>query len=105
MIYNIVGSDGTCGDYNYNDYDDYINTTNNLNNLGEALKEYYENIQEILKLLYKNWLTNKEWLMELHIINVYKSLKKGTGIIYKYFHYKTVKSLSPIVRNHIKGRK
>ena len=109
MIYIVTGSNGTCGSTesygNNTAYSDYIKSENILGNTIKIIQEkYYRKKYEIPKLLYKNWLTLKEWLMELHIARIYCSLKGNTGIIYNNYFRKTVKSLSPIIRNHCRGR-
>ena len=66
----------------------------------ESYRNYY---QESL-LMYKSWITIKQYFHYLFIQLIKKvTIKNTEEYIYKQINRKTVKSLSPIIRNHRYG--
>ena len=78
----------------YNPYRTISNTT----------YDTFEPIKYVQKLLYKGWITIRQWLMQLHIINIYRKIKPITGYKKNLLNRKTCKSTTPIRRYRPHGR-
>ena len=90
--------------YNYTNYFNLTDVVTDLKRINDAIDEIKE-MAKNAKLLYKNWLTEKEWMRELYIASVYKKLKAYSGYNKIITRFKTFKSTSPIIRNRWGGRK
>ena len=110
-VTNSTATDGQTSPTSYSDIDsptEYSNFTDTIakyKNIQDIIDDIYYEILNNPKLLYKGWLTEKEWIRELYLASVYKKLKAYIGHHQTVFRLRTVKGTSPIRRNRPGGRK
>ena len=108
-----IGAENTAtdGPTNYSDIDlptryfNYTSTMAEYQKIQDIIDEIYYEILNDPGLMYKGWITQKEWIRELYIASVYKKLKAYSGYHKLITILRTVKATSPIRRNRPHGRK
>ena len=108
-----IGAENTAmdGPTNYSDIDlptGYSDCTDRFMEyvkLADIIDEIYYEILNDPGLMYKGWITQKQWIRELYIASIYRKLKAYAGYHHTVFRLRTVKATSPIRRNKPYGRK
>ncbi len=106
-----IATDGPTSPTNYSDidsptgYSNFTDTIMKYKRISDIIDDIYYEILNNPGLLYKGWITEKEWIRELYLASVYRKLKTYAGYHQTVFRLRTVKGTSPIRRNRPGGRK